>query len=195
VPNKCTREVLIIVYYIQHEFECLLVHLNFNETHFQLKSIHNIFFYKEVKSYWTTDRSHLRSEWIHFQPFKYRCRAGSSELYPKHFTAHRFFNGHKSRMGIQVPQSAWQVHQWDDVFPTGIFHITKSSGPMSHNHLHAYASDLQHSKSTKNRIYLTEQCPLLLLALKPRPKCHTWKNRMGEYTSIRRVPFWLPCSY
>jgi hypothetical protein len=31
----------------------------------------------------STDRSHLRSDWIHFQPFKYRRRAESSELYPK----------------------------------------------------------------------------------------------------------------
>jgi hypothetical protein len=38
---------------------------------------------EEVKSYWTTDRCHLRSEWIHFQPFKYRRKAESSELYPK----------------------------------------------------------------------------------------------------------------
>jgi hypothetical protein len=40
-------------------------------------------YYEEVKSYWITDRSHLRYEWIHFQPFKYRRRAESSELYPK----------------------------------------------------------------------------------------------------------------
>jgi hypothetical protein len=36
-----------------------------------------------IKSWksWTTDRSHLSSEWTHFQPFKYRRKAGSSELY------------------------------------------------------------------------------------------------------------------
>jgi hypothetical protein len=47
----------------------------------------------------------------------------------------------------------------------------------------------------------TEQCPdktldkpsLLLLALKPGPKCHIWKNRMGEPTSIRGISICLPC--
>jgi hypothetical protein len=41
-----------------------------------------VFFFK---SYWTTGRSHLRSEWTHFQPFKYRRKAESSELYSQPF--------------------------------------------------------------------------------------------------------------
>jgi hypothetical protein len=40
-------------------------------------------YFEKVKSYWTTDRSHFRSEWMHFQPFKYRRRGESSEFYPK----------------------------------------------------------------------------------------------------------------
>jgi hypothetical protein len=63
--------------------------LHFNKNAFQFLSLEVVFFlflyYEEVKSYWTTNRSHLRSEWIHFQPFKYRTRAWLSELYPKPF--------------------------------------------------------------------------------------------------------------
>jgi hypothetical protein len=42
-----------------------------------------------------------------------------------------------------VSQYSRHAHQWDDVFPTGIFHSAKSSGPLSHNYLHTHTSDLQ----------------------------------------------------
>jgi hypothetical protein len=104
--------------------------------------------------------------------------------------------------GSQYLHSARQPHEWYDVFPTGIFHSAKSSGLLSHNLLHTHTSNLQQFEIYQDAIEQSnvqikplthaKQTSLLLQAPKPRPKCHIWKNRMSEPTSIRIVPFCLP---
>jgi hypothetical protein len=97
-------------------------------------------------------------------------------LIEKNLKAHHFLNAHKSRMGI----------------PTGIFHMAKSSGLLSHNHLHTHLHQIFQIRNPP-RWDRTEQCPdktldtvqkpsLFLLALNSAPKCHIWKNSMNEPT-------------
>jgi hypothetical protein len=160
-------------------------------------------YYEEVKFYWTTDRSHLRSEWIHVQiKEKSRIiRALSQTLKrrlsntSRHITSSMYTN---HEWESQFLYSARQAHQWDYVFPTGIFH----SAELSYNHLHTQIR----SSTIRSlpRCDRTEQCPdktldivqtKLLSSFWPSNQGRSVTSRMSEPTSIRRVPFRLPCSH
>jgi hypothetical protein len=87
--------------------------------------------------------------------------------------------------GSEYSHSARQAHQWDDVFPTEIFHSAKSSGLLTENLLHTHTHIRSSTIRNLPRCDRTEQCPDNPLTqciqtvsppFGPQTSCYTWKQ-------------------
>jgi hypothetical protein len=146
-----------------------------------------------IKSYWITDQRHLRSEWIHFQPFKYSRRAESSELFPKPSKeVQATLHGTPFLQCTQITNRNPRTHnqRGKRINETMSFQPKSFTVPNQMVYCLIITCTRTHIRSStiRNppRCDRTEQCPdnrsltqCIHLPLKPGPKCHIWKNRMG----------------
>jgi hypothetical protein len=156
-----------------------------------------IFF--KVKSYCTTDRSHLGSEWIHFQPFKNRRRAESSEPYPKHSKeVQATLHGTPLLQCTQITNRDPNTHiqRGKCINETMSFQPESFTVPNQVVHYHIISCTHTHTQIRSSKIQNLPRCDRteqFIFSFWPSNHGRSVTSGMGEPTSIRGVPFCLPC--
>jgi hypothetical protein len=166
---------------LENQLVCCLIRswIIFDKILFKLDIF---FYYKDVKSYWTTARSHLRFQaTLHGTPLLQCTQITNGNP-----------NTHIQRCNRINETMSFQPKSF--TVPNEVVHSLIINYTHTHTHTHIRSSTIRNlprcdrTKQSPDKTLDTVHTSLLSSFW------HIWKNRMGEPTSIRRVLLCLPCS-